>query len=250
MAFASRTITVSFAAMTLRTARIARTRALTHNVRELTLDPGSDFSFVAGQWVSLRIPVGNREFVQRSYSIASPPRADGTFEIAVTHVEGGPGSTALHAIDTGATLEISHAQGFFTLDPVLRPVLLVGTGTGVAPLRSMLLAAMSDSDSDERFTLVLGVRAERDLLYRDELEELARANAARFQFAPTLSRADEQWTGRRGYVQTHCKELIEALGGEADVYVCGLQRMVKEVRAVLKNDLGFSRERIHTERFD
>ncbi|MFO0558359.1 MAG: FAD-dependent oxidoreductase [Polyangiales bacterium] len=236
--------------MSLRTARVARTRALTHNVRELTLDPGEGFSFVAGQWVSLRIPVENQEFVTRSYSIASPPRADGQFEIAVTRVEGGPGSTALHTLADGASLEISHAQGFFTLDPVLRPALMIATGTGLAPLRSMLLSALSDRECDERFTLLLGVRSDRDLLYRDELEALERAHPARFRFVPTLSRADESWSGRRGYVQTHCRELVNELGGDVDAYVCGLQRMVKEVRAVLKGELGFSRERIHSERFD
>jgi len=236
--------------MSLRTARVVKTRALTHKVRELTLDPGEGFSFVAGQWVSLKIPVGHHEFVMRSYSIASAPRADGQFEIAVTRIEGGPGSTALHKLSEGALLEISHAQGFFTLDPILRPVLMIATGTGIAPLRSMLLSALSDPTCDERFTLLLGVRSERDLLYRDELVELERTYPARIRFVPTLSRPDPTWNGRRGYVQTHCAELARELGGDVDAYICGLQRMVKEVRTVLKRELGLPRERIHSERFD
>jgi ferredoxin-NADP reductase len=43
---------------------------------------------------------------------------------------------------------------------------------------------------------------------------------------------------------------VQALGGDCDVYVCGLNRMIKEVRRVLKEELGFTRERIHTERYD
>lgn len=235
---------------TLRTATITAARMLTGNVRELTLDPGPDFRFVAGQWVSLRILLPNREFISRSYSIASPPRADGCFDLAVTLVDGGPGSTALHALPVGATIEMTHAQGFFTLDPVLRPVLFIGTGTGVTPLRSMLLAALEAKQSDERFALLLGVRTEQDLLYREDFEALARAHPTQFSFVATLSRGADSWTGARGYVQSHTGALIAALGGDADVYICGLQRMVKEVRAVLKGELGFSRERIHSERFD
>jgi CDP-4-dehydro-6-deoxyglucose reductase len=236
--------------MSLRTVNVVAARALTHNVRELTLDAGADFRFVAGQWVSLRIALDNGEFVSRSYSIASAPRADGRFEIAVTRVEGGPGSTALHALDVGATLEASHAQGFFTLEPLARPALFIGTGTGVAPLRSMLRAALADREAEARLTLLLGVRSERDLLYGDEFSALSREFAGRFRFVPTLSRATDAWSGRRGYVQTHARELVSELGGDVDAYICGLQRMVKEVRAVLKGELGFARERIHSERFD
>jgi CDP-4-dehydro-6-deoxyglucose reductase len=236
--------------MSLRTVTVVAARALTHNVRELTLDAGADFRFVAGQWVSLRIPLDNGEFVSRSYSIASAPRADGRFEIAVTRVEGGPGSTALHSLTAGATLEASHAQGFFTLEPLARPALFIGTGTGVAPLRSMLRAALADSEADARLTLLLGVRSERDLLYGDEFSAIASEFAGRFRFVPTLSRPSDAWPGRRGYVQTHASELVSELGGDVDAYICGLQRMVKEVRAVLKGELGFARERIHSERFD
>jgi ferredoxin-NADP reductase len=239
----------------MRDAKLVAARMLTPNVRELTFDPGPDFAFVPGQWVSLRLPQPGHEVLSRSYSIASAPRGDGHFDVAVTHVEGGPGSAVLHAASPGDVFPMTHAQGFFTLGPVLRPVLLVATGTGVAPLRSMVLAAADaalaepDEAGDERFVLVLGVRTEQDLLYRGDFEDLA-ARWPRFSFLPTLSRADEVWSGRRGYVQTHLPGLVAELGGDCDVYVCGLNRMIREVRAVLKEKLGFTRERIHTERYD
>ena len=221
---------------------------LTPSVRELTLDPGPGFTYTPGQWVSLRIALANGEFVQRAYSIASPPREDGCFDIAVTRVEGGPGSTALHALTVQQTLECSHAQGFFTLEPALRPTLLVGTGTGVSPLRAMLGPALARSRGDLPVTLLLGVRTEQDLLYREHFERLQREHPTRFRFEPTLSRPSSAWTGRTGYVQTHLPSLVSALGGEADVYVCGLQRMVREARATLKGDSQLPRERLHPER--
>ncbi len=231
-------------------ARLTAARMLTPAVRELTFDAGREFRFVAGQWVSLRLPMPNGEELARAYSIASPPRDDGHFDIAVTRVDNGPGSERLHTIAPGQSLRMSHAQGFFTLEPVVRPVVMVGTGTGVSPLRSMLLAAAHDADvRDEKFILLFGCRAENDLLYRQEFESLA-SEWPSFTFVPTLSRGDESWTGNRGYVQAHLPGVIDDLGGQADVYVCGLNRMIREVRTVLKEKLGFTRDRIHTERYD
>lgn len=230
---------------------------LTHNVRELTIDPGPAFSYVAGQWVSLRMALANGEFVSRAYSIASAPRGDGLFELAVTRVEGGPGSTRLHELEVGDTLEMTHAQGFFTLESFVRPILFVATGTGLTPLRAMLQAALApEQEATHPITILHGVRSEDDLLYADELRAIASRDEMRVRFEPTLSRPSERWSGRRGYVQSHVGELIEAFGAaksdatDVDVYICGLNRMVKEVRAVLKGSLGFGRERIHSERYD
>ena len=231
-------------------ARLTAARMLSSSVRELTFDAGRDFRFVPGQWISLRLPQPNGEELNRAYSIASPPREDGRFDIAVTRVEGGPGSQQLHTIEPGASFRLTHAQGFFTLATPHRPVLMVATGTGVSPLRSMLLAARNDPDcADERFVLLFGCRTEHDLLYHAEFEALAREWSS-FRFVPTLSRADASWHGRAGYVQLHVPEMVKSLAGDCDVYVCGLNKMIREVRHVLKDQLGFTRERIHTERYD
>jgi ferredoxin-NADP reductase len=236
-------------------ATVVRTRMLAPAVRELTFDAGSSLSFVPGQWVNLFVrDVAVGEPLKRSYSIASPRRADATFDLAVTRVEGGPMSARLHAAALGERFEISHAQGFFTLAPPRRNVLLVATGTGVAPFRSMLQDLETRAEAQEegaRVVLLLGARTEGELLYRDEWAALAEAWPA-FQFVPTLSRGDEGWLGRRGYVQTHLAEIVAQLGGgEAiDAYACGLQKMVGEVRKTLREVLGVPRDRIHHERYD
>ncbi len=76
---------------------------------------------------------------------------------------------------------------------------------------------------------------------------------------PTLSRPDDSWTGRRGYVQHHVAELWKELrgGGEGQgepadvhVYICGLNRMVASVRELLRGELGATREQVHSERYD
>jgi ferredoxin-NADP reductase len=237
---------------TIRRARIVGTRRLSENVRELTIDPGEGFAFVPGQWVNLRIPdpldPAGRPPIVRAYSIASPPRADATYDVAVTHVTGGPMSTFLHGVEAGATIEQSHAQGFFTLDDPRRPIVMVATGTGIAPIRSMLLSMRADRP-DVDVALLFGNRTERDVLYENDFIELAR-EWPRFRFVPTLSRASDAWAGKRGWVQAHLRELVASLGGDCDAYVCGLRRMVDEVRRSLREDLQLDRKRVHTERYD
>jgi len=223
-------------------ATLVAARALSDNVRELTLDPGAGFAFAPGQWVSVKIPSPEGAPLARSYSIASAPRPDGRFDLAVTRVEGGPGSEFLHAMKVGDVVTVGDPMGFFTLPADLaRPLLLVATGTGVAPFRAML-QAMGTAGPGVPATLLFGARTERDLLYADELRALPW-----LRLVPTLSRAEEPWAGLRGYVQTHLAAHVEE---GADAWVCGRSAMIRDVRKALKESLGFTRERIHTERFD
>ena len=233
----------------MRDATLVAARMLSANTRELTIDPGPDFRFVPGQWVNLFLPAASGdEPLKRPYSIASAPREDGCFDLAVTLVPGGPGSSQLHAAAIGSTLKMSHAQGFFTLDPIVRPVLMVATGTGVAPFRAILQSLVVDPPS-EPCVLVFGNRTEADILYRDELESIA-TRCPWFRFLPTLSRAEERWQGKRGYVQLHLDDALEIVGTDCDAYVCGLTKMVHDVRRILREEHQLERKRVHIERYD
>ncbi|MFO0737629.1 MAG: FAD-dependent oxidoreductase [Labilithrix sp.] len=228
---------------------LTRTRMLAPNVRELSFarTDGVPFEFEAGQWVSLVLPMPTGEG-RRAYSIASPPDGTPGLSIAVTKVEGGPGSTFLHELPVGGVLRAIGPQGFFTRARGL-PSLFVGTGTGVTPLRSMILDAIAKGD-DAKMTLVFGVRSPEDRLYADEFDALAARLPDQFQVHYSLSRAGADWPGRRGYVQTHVEELYRALPEGAHVYVCGLERMVGTVRDLLRKQLGVERKQVHTERYD
>jgi NAD(P)H-flavin reductase len=98
---------------------------------------------------------------------------------------------------------------------------------------------------------LLGVRHEADILYRDELEALARANPS-FRLEVTLSQPGDAWSGRRGYVQAHVRELWSELEahGKPHAYVCGLKRMIDAARALLRTEMGLPREQVHSERYD
>ncbi|HSQ63770.1 MAG TPA: FAD-dependent oxidoreductase [Polyangiaceae bacterium] len=235
--------------------RVAAARMLTPSVRELLLErtDGAPFVFEAGQWVSLVLPVptADGEPLRRSYSIASPPDDTPRFAIAVTRVEGGPGSCFLSDAPVGTELAAVGPQGFFTR-PMAKtgPSLFVGTGTGLTPLRSIMRDALAKRET-RALWLLLGGRQRKDLLYREELDELAeRHGNVRVHY--TLSRPDEDWTGRTGYVQTHVRELWSALAeqGPPHAYICGLHDMVGAVRDLLRKEMGAPREQVHSERYD
>lgn len=233
--------------------RVTAVRTLSSTVRELSFErvDGAPMAFEAGQWVNLVLPVGGDE-LRRSYSIASPPSAGPTFQIAVTKVDGGPGSTYLHGVEPGAELVAIGPQGFFTrAREGDAPSLFVGTGTGVTPLRSMLLDALARGH-ERPLWLLFGVRDVGDRLYLEELEALA-ANHDNVRVEYTLSRPGEGWRGRSGYVQSHVVELwrdLASRGEQPHAFICGLHAMVGGVRDVLKTELSVPRQQVHSERYD
>ncbi len=234
--------------------RLTQSRRLSPSVRELVFEraDGQPFVFQAGQWVSLVLPLPDGEG-RRAYSIASAPDGSARLAIAVTRVEGGPGSTFLHELPEGATLRAIGPQGFFTRPRgVIHPTLFVGTGTGVTPLRSMILDALAAGDTSP-MTLVFGVRNPEDRLYIDELEAIA-GQHANFRLEVTLSKPPSGWAARTGYVQTHVEELWRDLeaknAGPPHAYICGLERMVGSVRELLRKHMNVERKQVHTERYD
>jgi len=234
----------------MREGTVVAARMLSSNVRELTfeMDSTASFSFKPGQWVNLYLPSGDGEPIRRAYSIASSPRSDLRFDLAVTLVENGPMSTFLHAAEIGTKMRVSEAQGVFALEPVVRPLLFVATGTGVAPFRSML-HVLAHSKPKQPVVLLFGIRTERDVLYGEEFEALAK-EWPDFSFEPTLSRASDAWKGRRGHVQVHLEEAVRKLGADCDAYICGLTRMVHDVRKILREQLKIERKHVHIERYD
>jgi NAD(P)H-flavin reductase len=158
-------------------------------------------------------------------------------------------SNYLCGLEAGAEIAFQGPFGNFILHPAVRDTLFIATGTGIAPLRSMLhwLLAEHDRHLGRQFWLLFGARREQDIYYREEFERLA-AQHTNFHFLPTLSRGEAEWKGLRGYVQEHVAGMI---GTRTDMhaYICGLAKMVKANRELLKN-LGWDRTSIRYERYD
>jgi NAD(P)H-flavin reductase len=152
----------------------------------------------------------------------------------------------MFALQPGDTIEMKGPLGYFVLRNPARDSLFVATGTGIAPIRSILQSSLPHPPAAQ-LTLLFGARYPGTVLYRAEFETLA-ALWPGFRFWPTVTRPDATWTGRTGRIQQH---LLEAIGDrrDIDVYICGLKEMVDDVRAVLKC-VGFDRKQIIVEKYD
>ena len=215
---------------------------------ELEVKNVARFGFVPGQWLSVKATTPEGEEMTRAYSIASPPE-NGLVAFCLNRVDEGFMSNHLCSLVEGSEITFQGPFGDFILRPPLRDTIFIATGTGIAPFRSMLrwLHADPERHQGHEFWLLFGARREQDLYYRDEFERLA-AEHSTFHFVPTLSRPSPEWKGLRGYVQEHVKEIV---GDRKDMhaYICGLDKMVKANRELLKN-LGWERHSIRYEKYD
>lgn len=214
-------------------AEVTHTRDLTHDVREIELrliEP-REIRFKAGQFVSFEVPAsGHLPVLTRPYSIASPPDLSDRITLVLNMVAGGPGSTFLFGLREGDKTQFKGSAGAFYLRDDGRDLLLVGTGTGIAPLRSMLLAELA-RESARRVTLIWGLRSQRDLYYQEEFSGLSRTHP-RFSPVTTLSRPEPGWAGPIGRVTTFVEKEIASVKN-LSVYLCGNGGMIKEVTRIL-----------------
>ncbi|MGA2355712.1 MAG: FAD-binding oxidoreductase [Terriglobales bacterium] len=232
-------------------ARVVRSVALSEFTKHLELEVNgvSHFGFVPGQWLSVKATTPEGEEMTRAYSIASPPGENGHFAFCLNRVEEGFMSNYLCGLEQGAQITFQGPFGNFILHPPLRDSVFIATGTGIAPFRSMLHWLLADAERHQgrQFWLLFGARTERDLYYRGEFEQLA-AEHDNFHFLPTLSRAGDGWKGLRGYVQQHLGEIV-GMRTDMHAYICGLDKMVKANRELLKG-LGWDRTAIRYEKYD
>ena len=215
-------------------AEVSRIQDLTHDVRaiELRLLEPSSIAFKAGQFVSFEVPKeGQPRPVTRPYSIASPPGQRDRILLVLNLVQGGPGSSYLFGLREGERASFKGPAGAFYLrDEGVRDLLFVATGTGIAPLRSMILAQLERGGS-RSVTLFWGLRSQRDLYWQEELTALA-ADHPNFSFVTTLSRPDPGWEGASGRVTALIDAQVSSAGNLA-VYLCGGSGMIKDVTARL-----------------
>lgn len=230
------------------TARLTRPVDLTPTTKhfEWEIVEPEPFRFLAGQFISLTHDFeGNIH--TRAYSIASPPREGKRFDLCLNRVPDGLISNYLHSLQPGAVIRFDGPYGFFTLrEPLDRDALFIAAGTGIAPIRAMLHHLFARG-TERKIWLIFGARYPTSILYREEFEELAHRHA-NFHFLPTVSRPDETWQGATGYVQGHVQRLL-AGRQDFEAYICGLKRMVDDMRAILKA-MRLDRKAIRYEKYD
>jgi ferredoxin-NADP reductase len=207
---------------------------------------GSSLEFRPGQYIWLEFNMDGRK-LSRAYSLASSPHHDNRFDLCLNIVLGGHVSPSVFDLKPGDPIEFRGPFGRFVLREPPDPVsAFIATGTGIAPLRSMIQYLFQTPSTSEVW-LIFGVREESDILYRDEFEQLAREHP-NFRFVPTLSRPGPDWKGHTGYVQKQIAVYLRDKAG-FHAYVCGLKRMVNDVRHQLRA-LGYSAKALSCEQYD
>jgi ferredoxin-NADP reductase len=233
--------------LTWQIADVVETIDETPRVRTLVLDAPEWVGHRAGQHLDVRLTAEDGYRAERSYSIASPPGERAA--ITVERLDDGEVSPYLvDELREGDQVEIrGPIGGYFVWDPANGgPLLLAGGGSGIVPLMAILRLRAREGD-DVATRLLYSSRTIDDVIYRDELEQLAGAS---IDVVYTLTRAQpDGWTGYARRVDHHLLEEVAFPAREEPLaFVCGPTSFVETVAGGLVA-LGYRPERVKTERF-
>lgn len=229
---------------------ILRNTPITTRTHAIEIELPNWNGHLAGQHVDVRLTAEDGYQAERSYSIASA-QDDGRIELAVERLDDGEVSMYLtDVLVPGDQLELrGPIGGYFTWTPKDGgPVLLVAGGSGIAPLMSMIRERFAQG-SDAPMRLLYSSRAWDEVIYRDELAELAARNDG-FDVVQTLTR--RQPPGWTGFDRRIDREMLSEVAYPPDAsplaYVCGPTALVESVASLLV-ELGYDPLRVKTERF-
>ncbi|MGB5541190.1 MAG: CDP-6-deoxy-delta-3,4-glucoseen reductase, partial [Gammaproteobacteria bacterium] len=205
--------------------RVEKLEHLAHDVIRIYLKlPANDrMQFLAGQYIDVLI----KDHEPRAFSIANAPHDDRFIELHIRYVEGGLFTDQVfHSMKAKAMWRIRGPLGtFFLREESNRPAILIGGGTGFAPIKGILEHAF-EIGIDKPLHLFWGVRAKRDL-YLDTLPQQWLKEHPDFRYTPVLSEPqdDDNWTGATGFVTDEVIKQYPDLSGH-DVYMSGPPVMV------------------------
>ena len=200
--------------------RIDGLQLLSDDVIEVVLrtPPASRLEYLPGQYVDM---IG-KDGLRRSYSIANAPREDGKIILQIRKVA--PGKMSRYWFEEAKVNDLLRMEGplgtFCLRNRPVSKLILLATGTGIAPLRAILeqLSANPEANVYSDIYLYWGGRTEADIYWKPSFESLS------LVFNPVLSRSRD-WPGRKGYVQQavldDCHNLADAV-----VYACGSEAMI------------------------
>lgn len=215
--------------------------------------------FKPGQFVNLGLKLDEQEVTHRAYSLASSPHEKKYYEFYIKHKEHptlGKFTTALFNMNLGDLVSLQSPRGAFTIEekpdgtPDERQMILVSSGTGLAPFMSYILYFKKIGTS-KKIILLHGVSYAQELGYRELLESLSleKNDLWDFTYVPTVSRPhdklSENWNGNTGRVESllsgidqHKSKLEQILGksitsDNSFVYLCGYKSMIDYVTAML-----------------
>jgi NAD(P)H-flavin reductase/ferredoxin len=200
--------------------------------------------FKAGQYLRVRMPDGDT----RNFSMANPPHENDGVQLHIRHVPGGRFSEGvLAALRPGDTLEVELPFGdFYLRTDCEKPIICLATGTGFAPLKS-IVEDLSKRGNKRPVQLYWGGHRQRDL-YLVELAQKWAARAGWFKFVPVLSEPEPDWKGATGLVHHAVLEDMKDLSGW-QVYACGNPLMIRNARRDFETAAGLPDDQFFADPF-
>ncbi len=225
--------------------RIERMRRLAPDVMGvwLRLPAVEPFTWQCGQYVDVMLP-GER---RRSFSLANPPHDSALLELHVRRAPGGVFSEQVFTtLQEGSLLRLEGPLGQFIYRAGDRPLLLIGGGTGYAPLKAMIRQVL-ETDARRNLTLFWGARTTTDLYEDTWLRELG-ARHPNFRYVSVLSNQQASTPHESGLVH---EAVVRHQAGLAafDIYAAGPPAMIDAVRAALPAQ-GADPDRIYIDSFE
>ena len=206
---------------------------------KLPEDAAEPFDYQPGQFVHVRGTVNGAE-VERSYSISSTPALDPYLQLTIKRIDGGALSPLLvEQVAPGAMVEVSEPQGRFFEAPEDTPhhFLLVGAGSGVTPLYSILRWLLLRGAGHE-VTLIYASRHEDGIIFRNALERLIADHPDALRVVHVLTRPSDAWMGERGRLdRARLAEILSAHAPHGNLpeiaYLCGPTAFMDEAATAL-----------------
>jgi Na+-transporting NADH:ubiquinone oxidoreductase subunit F len=231
-------------------ARVTGLEELTHDIKQvtLTLEEPPEIAFKAGQFIQFEVPpyALTDEPVYRAYSISSDPAETGRIELEIRYVPNGICTTYVHKhLKVGDAVTLNGPYGAFGLTPGDREMICVAGGSGMAPIKSILLE-MARTGNPRPCRYFFGARARRDLFLVDRMRGLEQ-RLPDFRFIPVLSEPGDGWDGETGLVTEAVARRV-ADASRAEAFLCGSPLMIEACIKVLR-EKGMPEENIHYDKF-
>ncbi len=212
------------------TAKVAGIRDLTHDIKELTLDliDPSCIELAAGKFIQLQTPEYELtdEPVYRAYSVSSAPSVTNRVEVEVRRVPNGICTTYVHDyMKEGDEVIFNGPYGDFYLRDTDRDVVCIAGGSGMAPIKAILLD-MLEKGTNRKVQYFFGAVTKRDLFLVEEMKELEQ-KLPNFKFIPALSAPlpEDNWEGDTGLI-TEVLDRFLGAGDNVEAYLCGSPGMI------------------------
>jgi NAD(P)H-flavin reductase/ferredoxin len=213
-------------------------------ILQLRFPAGIRARFKAGQYLRIAMPDGDT----RNFSMANPPHESDSAQLHIRHVPGGRFSEGvLVALQPGDKLEVELPYGdFYLRTSPDKPIVCLATGTGFAPLKSMIEDLIKRGNK-RPVRLYWGGRRRKDLYLADLAAKWA-TRAAWFAVTPVLSEPDADWQGATGMVHRAVLKDHSDLSG-AQVYACGNPLMIRHARRDFETSAGLPADQFFADPF-